>query len=100
MKTRNGFVSNSSSSSFVVEIRDSFAKAKDPNVEDYITPEEISKLLAFGFKYTHICSPIQIENLSYKQWEYAKDETIAFHDDTSNNYLGYHDSINETHNPK
>lgn len=89
MKIRNGFVSNSSSSSFVVEIRDSFAKARDPDVKDLLTRDEISKLRAFGFKYTDICSPIRIENLAYDQWLGAEDK------DSTCDYLGYHDSINE-----
>lgn len=84
MKTRSGFVSNSSSSSFVVEIRDSFPSKEEK--EDYLTPQEISKLLEYGFIYTNNHSPICIENLVHDQWV----------DEGSDcNYLGYHDNINE-----
>ena len=45
MKTRNGFVSNSSSSSFVVVLRDNGGVVPD------VTQEQEQILLAYGFKY-------------------------------------------------
>jgi len=62
MKIRNGFVSNSSSSSFVVEIRDWWSREHNKKeTVVFLSKEEVEKLLEFGFKYTECPSPVQIE---------------------------------------
>ena len=53
MKTRNGFVSNSSSSSFVVEKMNRL----DMKAGARITPAQEKALLKFGFRKTYVYSP-------------------------------------------
>jgi hypothetical protein len=53
MKLRNGFVSNSSSSSFIVIRYDLF------NSVTLITYEQEKKLMDFGFVKTQVCCPVQ-----------------------------------------
>ena len=57
MKVRNGFVSNSSSSSFVVNVEHPW----QPEKEKLITDEQIQELLNYGFKYTWVPTPQHIE---------------------------------------
>ena len=60
MKTRNGFVSNSSSSSFVVRRYD-YSKVGNP---PSITKEQAKLLVKFGFKKTNTHCPSFIDNNS------------------------------------
>jgi len=76
MKTRNGFVSNSSSSSFVVKWREAKTKpVKDePGVvrfykwKSLLTPAQINKLRKFGFRKCWAHSPSQVP-ATKEEWE-------------------------------
>jgi len=59
MKIRNGFVSNSSSSSFIVQYRDIFSE--DHKVQ--LTASEVEKLISDGFKFTWIMHPSKLDVL-------------------------------------
>jgi len=65
MKTRQGFVSNSSSSSFVVTVKD--FPFNIVGKKQLISDEDVETLLRYGFKWSHMCSPISIEE--NKDWE-------------------------------
>lgn len=52
MKTRDGFVSNSSSSSFVVRIPTAYDKRLNIPIKHWATESDIVKLVAYGFKPT------------------------------------------------
>jgi len=65
MKTRSGFVSNSSSSSFVVKVRSFFFSRTAEKPEPLVSQEEVDKLLGYGFKWTSIDSPTRMENGFY-----------------------------------
>jgi len=52
MKLRNGFVSNSSSSSFLVEIEDVFTRVEENKQKRWITEEQEEFLLDNHFDYT------------------------------------------------
>jgi hypothetical protein len=58
MKIRNGFVSNSSSSSFVVSL---FNRGIGENKERQVTEEQEKLLKGFGFKYCGRIMPTQLE---------------------------------------
>lgn len=72
MKIRTGFVSNSSSSSFIVEVGSMNYMEKLHNSRTRlryvrkITKAQEKKLLAFGFKYTHLRDPMAVECLPYE----------------------------------
>jgi len=71
MKVRNGFVSNSSSSSFVVPLRKFFWE-EGADKDLLLTQEEIDKLIAYGFRYSryHIASAIS----SGVDWRYVESD--------------------------
>ena len=86
MKIRNGFVSNSSSSSFVVKIKE-FDYTNNKMIV-FLTEEEITLLENYGFKKTEQSYPSKIdvtgikpnssgENLAYKV-VCNQDEVISF----------------------
>jgi len=56
MKIRNGFVSNSSTGSFLVSLVDWNNKKKE-----LITPEQKQILLDYGFQFTSACIPEHLE---------------------------------------
>jgi hypothetical protein len=58
MKIRNGFVSNSSSSSFVVKYRDSnWVSKKDGEHKFLLTKKQLNTLKKYGFKYSSLNNP-------------------------------------------
>jgi hypothetical protein len=61
MKVRFGFVANSSSSSFIVLIKDAWGTEK--NTDFIATKEDILKLIEYGFKYTDTTNPFRYEEL-------------------------------------
>lgn len=69
MKTRNGFVSNSSSSSFLVRVKDYLFGNKGKK----LTNAQIKKLEKFGFRKTVAGCPDNIDNDSYMQALISRD---------------------------
>jgi len=62
MKTRHGFVSNSSSSSFLVLLKDIFFIFNDEESDKLLwTDEQIKAMLDYGFFYTYARSAVEIE---------------------------------------
>jgi hypothetical protein len=96
MKNRNGFVSNSSSSSFVVRTTNwIYDEVKDVKI---ITDAKIKKLKQFGFRETVAHSPHQIPNMfdseSWKQQFQLVDELKKSSDQNICNY-GYEVTCNQ-----
>ena len=58
MKLRNGFVSNSSSSSFIVRLKD----WANPDVAEDLSMKDINKLKQYGFYFSYAAFPNQIES--------------------------------------
>jgi len=61
MKIRNGFISNSSSSSFVVLLRNYWEAPVDGEFKFLIDSDTINKLLDYGFRYGQTTSPMTVE---------------------------------------
>ena len=72
MKFRNGFVSNSSSSSFIVRLKEDGAWFK---IEKgfQASEEDAKKIEDFGFKKTNATSPFDVNNERIKTGEKNKD---------------------------
>lgn len=70
MKIRSGFVSNSSSSSFVVERGNNISASE---LKLFITPEQEEILLKFGFRKTYIRSPYQVP-CTEEEWKKVQKE--------------------------
>jgi hypothetical protein len=72
MKIRNGFVSNSSSSSFIVRIKDGTMFKNNPTLKK----DKVEKLKGYGFRYTAQNNPyllddsLQSDNVSAFSSEY------------------------------
>lgn len=84
MKIRNGFVSNSSSSSFVVRYKDSnFSAPKEPK-NFLLSKELLKKLKKFGFKYSNISNPYFVgtslaqKHLTLKSFEKWEDIYLIY----------------------
>lgn len=79
MKTRNGFVSNSSSSSFVVHHRkNGWIGPNEDHQTILLSKEQLKKLKKFGFKYSNIMNPHYVRTSvekresslkKFKRWE-------------------------------
>lgn len=74
MIIRTGFISNSSSSSFVVKINEFFPGREKPD----ITKDEIDLLKKYGFKQTHTGTPSYIESLGGDIIEDVKGDYLAY----------------------
>ena len=73
MKIRNGFVSNSSSSSFVVQIKEVFSK-DDKRI---VNEEDIKKVLDFGFVISETGSPFMVQiNTCHEEEKKIKEEDV------------------------
>lgn len=83
MKIRNGFVSNSSVSSFIVHHYNYWTKQKK-----LLDIKTIKKLLAYGFKETYITHPTHLDNVNYE------DDSIWKAEDNTKSY-GYWVSCNQ-----
>ena len=90
MKIRNGFVSNSSSSSFIVKDIDNFGASKR---KPLLNASIRRKLVKFGFKETSLVSPFQFENMTEKENDIFK-PIICDGEIVLKNY-GYNVSCNE-----
>jgi len=64
MKIRNGFISNSSSSSFIVRIKDDnlMGSMYDIDTKLLANKEDVKKLEEYGFTKTNLTSPFQDED--------------------------------------
>lgn len=83
MKTRNGFVSNSSSSSFVVNCRDT--KGRKPLL---LPISKVEKLIAEGFKYTDCPNPMSVD------WDSVSKKITDF-EDSEDIYLSRYITCNQ-----
>jgi hypothetical protein len=95
MKMRNGFVSNSSASSFIVRHIDDIGNMGEKNSRGGLLNEAtINKLLKFGFKVTGITHPSHLDNADYtdqsvwEAWKNNKGKVIT-------QSYGYRVSCNE-----
>ena len=84
MKIRHGFVSNSSSSSFVIRLESSWISQGERR--DLISREEIGTLLNYGFEYTQYRSATQLQHSFLGTDTESNKET---------EYLGYEVTCNE-----
>ena len=84
MKTRNGFVSNSSSSSFVVIITDNKRIPEERKKGPYITEEQKQKLLDYGFVYCITTDPMVVEKTPKAHWKSKEDNNILAYNVTCN----------------
>lgn len=94
MKIRNGFVSNSSSSSFIVHLEPvtetSIFKGMY-SVDELLTPDDLKKVLAYGFQPTAYCSPSALEHNG--AWNSREEAVCSVTDAT--HHLGFSVSCNE-----
>ena len=72
MKTRDGFVSNSSSSSFIVRLQH-LAKFLQLKVSEVATSEDVVKLLDFGFRPVLHIHPSHLEEIGDFQYDAPKE---------------------------
>ena len=81
MKVRNGFVSNSSSSSFVVKLKEDWVDARVKNhttPETLLTPEQVSVLESMQFQYCAHTYASRVEQLNRDdECLEAQDKTTA-----------------------
>lgn len=79
MKIRNGFVSNSSSSSFIVQIKKRLGSDFDKD-KDIANEQDIEKLSEYGFQLTTIKSPFDFSyNPDYTYEEKEEDANYMRH---------------------
>lgn len=91
MKTRLGFVSNSSSSSFIVKVDEFNYKTKKR--ERIITPEQEQFLNGKHWRYTHISSPSSL--LVIATWNNGIPDYDPRNEDVFGANLGYWVTCNE-----
>jgi len=94
MKTRQGFVSNSSSSSFIVEVKT--MDYSNGEFEFILSPDKIEALDSFGFRLIN-CSCVEHYH-NYPSNSNPDSDVYKQRDDYADDYrsnMGYHVSCNE-----
>lgn len=91
MKCRTGFVSNSSTASFIIKLNPDMMDDTDDLDKQLLTPEQMDFLKEIGFCRTWSPSPFHIEFGG--KWKYIP-EPDAITGVYPNRYLGYHINCN------
>ena len=93
MKTRSGFVSNSSSSSFIVRVPcETDTKIRLHDSDEMLTSEDLSKVQDYGFRPTTVYQASQLEaGCETNEWYEGEKRAIA----ENTRQLGYQVSCNE-----